>query len=210
MDRKKQNSLVPWECVILAVDPGKISGVSIYNGGALRDSGIDMASYLDETEEVRDIDSWVWSAYSDAESQDIPLVAVIESHVMHGKWSAQAMAGTAESVGVWKYCIAQLPKLRWKPKVLRVPVDEWRKGIYGHCRSKVAHFRKNDRSVEYDGRDYWKKMARHAAGVEDDNEAEAILIGRYATQWWKVGEQAGVTVPSRAAIYSNGVFVSGR
>lgn len=191
--KKKPNSLVPWECVILAIDPGADSGIAIYKNGILEASG-KQPTYA----ALGTLQAWCQHARRLAlrgwhiGAKEIPLIVVIESHVIHGRWSASAMAGLAEHTGAWKACIAELPRMRWKVKVLRVPVDEWRKGIYGHCRSKAPRFRKNDRHVEYDTGQYWKEMAVGATGVEDHNEAEAILIGRYASKWWKVGEQAGV------------------
>jgi hypothetical protein len=191
---KKPNSNTPWNSVILAIDPGKISGVAIYVNGAKLGSGI-IPDNKDDIEQPVLWEGYDWTRQAGecAQINKIPLIVVIESHVIHGKWSAQAMAGTAESVGVWKHYIEQLPELKWKPKILRVPVDEWRKGIYGTCRApKTKQFTKHNRKIIVDTRDYWKHRACITAGVEDNDEAEAILIGRYASKWWKVGECAGV------------------
>jgi hypothetical protein len=174
--KAKPNSYTPWNCVILAIDPGQKSGVAIYSQGLRVTSG---------TNHDKPVPYWVRIAGRVARAENIPLIVVIESHVVHGRWNAAGFAGTAESVGVWKEYIGKLEGLKWKPKVLRLPVDTWRKGIYGSCR-RPKHMFGND------GRAYWKWMAREAAQVEDDDAAEAILIGEYACKWGKVGEQSGV------------------
>jgi hypothetical protein len=156
----KPNSYTPWNCVILAVDPGQKSGVAIYRAGELVKSG---------TNHDKPLPYWCRIAALETTGPDydeIPLIVVIESHVVHGRWSAKAMAGTAESTGVWKEYVSRLEGLKWKPKVLRLPVDEWRSGVFGKCRTPV-----------------W--AAQGAEGKRD-------LIGRYATRWWKVGDCAGV------------------
>jgi hypothetical protein len=178
--KTKPNSYTPWNCVILAIDPGRKSGVAIYRAGELVKSG---------TNYDKPVPYWCRMAALETTGPDydeIPLIVIIESHVVHGRWNAAGFAGTAESAGVWKEYVGRIGGLKWKPKVLRLPVDEWRKGIYGSCRRPKHMF-------DNDGRQYWKWMAREAAQVEDDDAAEAILIGEYACKWGKVGEQSGVT-----------------
>ncbi len=183
MKPKKPNSIRPWRCVILAVDPGQHWAAAIYKNGNLITS--DHAS-------GNSISNMCDCAMHFAINDELPLIAVIESHTQHGKWGPQQMAGTAENVGVWKHYIDEMPEMKWTPKVLRVQVNEWRRGMFGHCQQgKHTLFDKTTRKG-LEGRDYWKALACQRAGVENDDEAETILIGEYATKWWKVGECAGV------------------
>ena len=189
--KTKPNSIKPWRCVILAIDPGKEWGADIHVNGEWICSG------NWDYPQGYTIQEWCELAWGYAKDNNIPLIVVMESHTRHGKWNTAGLTGVAESVGVWKHYIEQLPKLKWKPKILRVPVDEWRKAIYGFCRLRSQpHFDKETRRIHDapTGRDTWKRIACKTAGVDSDDEAEAILIGRYACHWWKVGNCAGVKV----------------
>jgi hypothetical protein len=185
MRSSKPNSMTPWNCVICAIDPGKVSGVAIYRLSKLFDYGRTHEGAVEE---------WVGGAWDSAMCTSTPLIFVIERHNHHGKWNDAGLAGVSESVGVWKHYIQQLPVIKprgWSPKILRVKVDEWRSGIFGHCRAPRTCFDKKTRKMTTDKR-YWKQVACQRAGVTDHNEAEAILIGEYATKWWKVGTCTGV------------------
>lgn len=175
----------PHPVVILAVDPGKVSGVALYHAGKLIDHGTaDIAKIV-----RRGIASWPDVGWADGEAYGMRLVVAIESHNPHGRWGFNAQQGLAESVGVWKAAVNALPKRRPVTRIVRIPVDAWRKAIFGVCRLKPHPVA--------DATTQWKFMAiqavqqRHNLTVTDHNEAEAILIGECASKSGEVAKVLG-------------------
>jgi len=173
-------SYTPWPCVILAIDPGKDSGISLWLRGKLVAYGLDGEG-----------PDMVAFAYATAEETGLPLVVAIEDWPGWQRGS-RGRAGLNESVGVWKHRVAQLPRRRPTTKIVRISLQEWRRAIYGYA----------VRPKGYD----WKALAVRTVStyhikfggsidVQDHNVAEAILIGEYATRAWKVGQ----VLPKRMA-----------
>jgi hypothetical protein len=175
---KPPSSHVPWRSVIVAVDPGERAGVSIWiNGKLLSSCALGLtASFVAEL------------VYHRAEIERLPLVFVIEKHSPYGrKWTTATKEGMGRYVGRWLDAIEALPRRRPTTKVLRVYPQTWRAAIFG---TGYKNFSTDD----------WKRMALARVNcdkcdgcrVTSADEAEAILIGRFACHWGEVGKLAGV------------------
>lgn len=164
--KKKFQSFNPANAVIIGIDPGAVSGYSIYCGGRTpheyglastavdRQSVITKAALLARENEMRSA---------------IPVVIGAEKWAPGFK-SHDATVGTGASWGRWEHVI-ELEGL--KRNVLRVEVGEWRKAILGP-----------DPKMK---RDQLKQLALTSAiarGLLPSTEtshdvAEAVLIGLY-------------------------------
>ncbi len=149
--------------VLLAIDPGRVSGWALFVDGVLREHGT-----------AKDLDG-----------RRVAMAAAIRAvfsmggaghiHVLAEEWSAggwgsyKTLLGLGAQWGKW-LALFEDHKIK-KARIKRVPVDEWRKVIpFGAKRMN---------------RDQWKAAARRTVQLEfgldvSDDEAEAILIG-----WWE-------------------------
>ena len=148
----------PWKAVIVAVDPGnKSAGWSVWTDGELGRHGTTW------------LNTGLRLAYESARATKTPFVLVIEKHKGFGKWGHKAAVGMERSVGevTGEAKRIGIPKSR----VHRVYPEDWRRPTIGRARldSKA-----------------WKQAAiasckgMFKVDVGDD-EAEAILIGYWAT-----------------------------
>ena len=174
---KAPASYAPWHCVICAVDPGEHAGVSVWVSGKLEHHA--------KITHPNDVIGMAWMI---AEHRHLPLVFVIEKHSPYGKWSHNTKEGMGRYVGRWLDAIEQLPKRRPTTKVLRVLPQTWRakvfSGIGPHCTTAR-----------------WKQLALLLANeyrtkgspmIESPDEAESLLIGKFACYWPEVGKLPGI------------------
>ena len=177
--RPLQPTYTPHACVILAIDPGEVSGFAIFAYGVPKQSGI-----------VRARDSLgrnfiVGSAVEMARSYKQPLVVVAE------KWPLRVSGGAGwrpagaprESWGMWLVAIndAAIPKRR----IVRVQVGQWSAAILGNRQLKTEARRA--RSIA---------LAKSRFGrVASHDEAAAICVGLWASHAPEVGK----ALPKRRA-----------
>jgi hypothetical protein len=170
-------SLTPHDCIVLAIDPGKVSGFAIFVKGFLvwSDSARTHADRFDPA-------SW---AMSEAREWGLPLMVVAEKWTPGGRFAgARTMAGLGASWGLWLAALedAGIPKAR----IIRVHTQTWRAATIGGGRGIDTQ--------------EWKRRARVRASqeagllVEDDNAADAICIGLWAIRSGEVGAK----MPKRA------------
>lgn len=154
----------PHKCVILAIDPGKVSGWAIFIHGRYVISGV--------ARTLEDRQAAVAKALEVA-GTDLPLVVVGESWTTGGKFGGhRTQAGLSEQWGIWRaFAEAHVPARR----ILRaLPAQWWSAlGLYGRM-----------------GHDALKQGSRkHAARVTGrpfeafpEDEADAIGIGTWAVR----------------------------
>lgn len=173
--RKKKSLPLPvfraWRCVVLALDTASKTGWSVWSCGRLIAHG---EFTLWSADGVRECIRVVDIARDAALAQGIPWVVMSER-----SWGGHMGTGATEALGFWKFQLlnAQLPIVRigqvyparWRARVLP-------KGMHSAKREAV---RKEE-----------LKAARMIALRVDigDDEAPAILIGKWATKSGEVGE----------------------
>ncbi len=177
---KCADSYKPYNAVILAIDPGKVSGAALFKCGELKYHGpVDSFGKMQNAVQRAAAGA---GSYVTQDGKGLPLVIVIERFVPHGKWSAASRAGLNENVGMWKAAIAELPKRRnYGPYVVRVYPQTWRGKLYSAA---------GPGEFTSDG---WKDVAvgyvENAYSITTDhNTAEAILIGRWSCRAGSVGD----------------------
>lgn len=172
-------SFRPWACVVLALDAGSCSGWAIWVLGKLAASG-EHSIYSDAG--LREVVRVVEQAKAYAAHLGVPWVALIEQ-----AWGGRMGVGLGCAAGYWMFALrnAQLPRAR----IGSVLPNVWRaralpKGSNALSRDKV-------RAVE---------VATARALVQGrkvgDDEAPAILIGKWAAQ---AGE-TGAMLPKNARV----------
>lgn len=157
-------TFTPNQCVILAIDPGKTSGWSAWREGYY------VASGTAKTHEER---LWVAAEAMKAEAKFGRRVIVVgEIWTPGGKFAgARTMQGIGSAWGEWLVALelAGIPKSR----VMRVKVQTWR-SVFATGRRMTS--------------EAWNvELARRASQlaqrvVVDDNEADAVCIGWWATR----------------------------
>ncbi len=169
--------MTPHRCAILAIDPGKASGWSIWLAGRIVTWGpCDPGSELSIVEAAR--------TYERDES--LPLVVVAEKWSAGGWRSAASMIGLGAQWGRWEGAL----RLAGHPmrRVVRVYPQTWRS----------AMLRPGKRGVTSEE---WKHLAATRAGwvtseiMADHNVADAVCIGEWATRAAIVGDR----MPKRRA-----------
>lgn len=155
------------DCVILAIDPGAVSGWAVFIRGERRSSG-----RIPEREPAtlrlnrHDV---VMMAKDAADNENLPLVVVAEKWTAGGWASHLTLVGLGAAWGEWRAALD-----RWgvpKRRVVRVYSQTWRAAVIGG----------RQRSTEK-----WKASARLVAQAQcrtlaiDDDQAEAICIGLWA------------------------------
>ena len=165
-------------CVVLAIDPGKVSGWAVLARGVLTASGT-ARTHVDRRDAVS-------SATRTAHEASLPVIVVGEQWTPGGKFAgARTMAGLGAQWGLWQAAFEELavPKRR----VLRVHTQTWRAAILG------GGF--GVKTAEWDARAQRRASQTAGVHVDDDNEADAICIGLWAARAAKVGD----VVPKRKA-----------
>jgi hypothetical protein len=173
MKRKKEKlpaSLAPWPCVILAIDPAKLSGWCLM---VCRDYAL---SGIGNTHEART--SVVRLAKTSAEANGLPLVVVAETWSRGGPFGgARSMAGLGAGWGRWDEAI--LAEIGKGYPLVRVLPQVWRAATFGAGGTSEALKLRS------------KTFATTIAGrvVDSDDEADAIGIAVWARNAGEVGEE---------------------
>lgn len=163
-------------CCILALDQAKASGWSLWVEGTLQDHGV--------VKTITGQKAVVDTVVAQASEHGLPLIVMFEDHSeipLHvgtrfesGRSGKNPRRNTATILGMgaargrWETCLvlAGVPRSRW----LKVTPADWRfpfgiRGTDQQCKEAARHL-----------------ASMHASkGVRDHNEAEAILIGRWAS-----------------------------
>ena len=170
-------SYTPWNCIILAVDPGEKWGAAIFRRG-------DLLVNVNSMNMEASIGGVTGRACRIADYNRLPLVVAIETWVPWGRWTFASQMGLAESVVPWKQAVAALPRRRPTTKIVRIILGDWRQAIYGFRQKRSG----------YDWKAHAIETVRLRRGIDviDANEAEAILIGEYASRCGEVGKLPGV------------------
>jgi hypothetical protein len=173
-------SLVPHPCVVLAVDPGKAAGWSIWYRDRLVDFGECSGLDYDACKAV------VSAALLVAQLASLPTVLVLEKPpTHHALRSFKSMLGTGENRGAWK--------LAWKalkqPDRRRVlaPIPAWRGAVLGR---EFAGSVDRGRVRAQEQRVATSLVQRHYRGAikpVGPDAAPAIGIGRWAARAGEVG-----------------------
>jgi hypothetical protein len=158
--------VTPHACVILAIDPGKVSGWSIFVDGNCFGSGVA------KTHEHRALAVKIALAY--AETSVRPLVVVGEVWTPGGKFAgARTMAGLGAQWGLWLAALEAAGVA--KARVLRVKTQTWRAKVLGGGWGITK--------AQWDARSQRRAALELCTpGPVDDNEAEAVCIGIWATR----------------------------
>ena len=153
------------QAVILAIDPGKRSGFSIWIRGILATWGpIEPGDELTAVQAAR-----VFEA-----NEKLPLIVVGEKWTAGGWRSAASMMGMGAQWGRWDGALraANHPKRR----VVRVYPQTWRAAILRPRRGANTEQLKH---LSVTAANY---VAASSVPILDDNVADAINIGRWATR----------------------------
>jgi hypothetical protein len=188
-----QPSRLPWRCVLLAVDPAKLSGWALFRDGLLLGHGL--ASSARERELVA---QW---AFAEARSGGLPLIVVAETwNARSFKPAASARPGvraatrlsTATLIGMgasWGRWLEQLEREgelrldRWVgPKVVRVEPTTWRAVTIGNAGNAASM---KLRALQ---RAQCACVDRGLLPPADTNVADAIVIGQWGCHAGQVGE----------------------
>ena len=159
-------SLKPWPCFVLAIDPGKSSGWSIWFNGDYIESG-ECSSYDDP-----ELTKVVALVIHLAQEAQVPSALVLEKHPWLG--SERAKASLEASRGIWK--------AKWiacggvKARVRDVNVGTWRKQLLGKGRGADVVAEEQRRA---------KAIAKRDVGTD---EAAAVCIGKWASMSALVGD----------------------
>lgn len=167
-------SFRPWRCVVLALDAAERTGWSVWVLGKLASSG-EFKIYTDDG--VREVIRVVDVAKSFALRHGVPWVAIVEA-----SWGGHMGLGKSAAHGYWSFALrnAQLPRAR----IGSVQPSRWRartlpKGMHCAKRDVVRPAEVVAARAEVDG---------HTVG---DDEAPAILIGKWGTFAGEVGLMLG-------------------
>ncbi len=167
---KPPPSFRPWRCVVLALDTAEKTGWSVWVLGKLTSSG-EFRIYSGDG--VREVIRVVETAKAYALRLGVPWVVMSER-----SWGGHMGMGATCAFGFWKFALlnAQLPEARvgqvfpamWRARVLP-------KGMHAAKRNFVREAELVAASALVDG--------RHVG----NDEAPAILIGKWGTQAGEVG-----------------------
>lgn len=154
----------PHPYVVLAIDPGKVSGWAIFVEGQHVGSGV-ARDYADRNNAAR-------LAAKAAETANRPLVVVAEKWTPGGRFAgARTMAGLGAAWGLWLAAleVAEVPVSR----VLRVHTQTWRAAVLGGGCGVTSR--------EWDARALRRaRLELHTDANLDDNLADAVCIGAWA------------------------------
>lgn len=166
-------SHTPHDCVVLAVDPGKVSGYALFCRGELQDS------YEVTSADVREY--CVNHAVNLSDNERLPLVVVAEKWTAGGWRSAASMIGLGAAWGAWAEQLERygVPKRR----IMRVYSQTWRAAVIGGAQRSSAAWKT---AAMQRARPVFKGVHGTSTFVGPD-EAEAICIGLWAI---KAGEVA--------------------
>lgn len=146
--------------VLLAIDPAKCSGWAIFVDGKYHSSGSGELNRYERDTIVETVEMLA------GDSGEVAIA--METWSLHGKWSNLAKMSVCEQAGRW---LDSIEVYALRPRVVRVRVDEWRRGLFGRGNMKSeaakAMAMRQARGV----------LGRHAV---DDNEAEAVCIAAWA------------------------------
>lgn len=151
-------------CVLLAIDPGKDSGVAVFIKGQLMHSG--------NAKSAAERSMWVTTALEHCH-KTIPIAVVMEKwSYAGGKWGPRTMQGLAEHAGRWN----EILDLHSVPKSRRVRVfpATWRAAILGGPQRAREEWHKA-------ARDY-VKLRYPTTEFDSTDEAEAICIGEWGAR----------------------------
>ncbi len=175
--------MTPHRCIILAIDPGKVSGWAIWRDGACIGSGV-ARTHDDRAYAVRFAEDY-------RQTFALPLVVVAEKWTPGGRFAgARTMAGLGAQWGLWLAALEAggVPKAR----VLRVHTQTWRARVLGGGWGVTSA--------------QWDALAQRRARVElgfdreiDDNEADAVCIGAWATLAPEVAKKLSTARTKRTA-----------
>lgn len=172
----KWATVIPLPCVVLGIDPARVSGWSIFARGKYVTSGVA------KTQADRELAVRIANAESGGE--DIPLVVVAERWNPGGKWYTATKVGIGTAWGLW---LAELERIGLpKRRVVRVYPQTWRAAVLGMggrgATTEACHQAALARA----------NTLHHASATSSD-EAEAIAIAEWGT---RSGEVAAV-LPKR-------------
>lgn len=160
----------PWPLLVLAVDPGKLAGWSVWLHGQYCDSGQVRSSNLAKIDEI------VGVALAIEADTGVTAVLVLEAHNWGGRGAAATGLGASRQTWIDAWRRAGGPQRR----VVGAPVPTWRSKLFGRLRGTVPRE---------------AARARAIAGREcGPDESAAVCIGEWAT--WS-GRLAKL-VPKRA------------
>lgn len=158
----------PLEAVILAVDPGRRSGVAVTAGDDL--------VLVDASLSTRETRRFACdTAEDEAFARQWPCIAVVETWTQHGKWSFRSALSLGEQAGRW---LAEIEG-RSFVAVVRVEPNEWRRALFGGGPNRKT--------------EEWKDLAKQRVlgrfGERRDHDAaEAICMAEWASRSRRVAE----------------------
>jgi len=165
---------------VLAVDGARTSGWAVYERGALRGSGV---CDRDSDEVIRAC-LLALGGPSATPLRRMATVMVIEKPYASGH--ASAYVGLGAAIGIWGREFRRAGG--GAEREVRVSPNDWRSAVLGRMRLK---------------REQWKALAVQRVrslypGISDDDQAEAILIGHWASHSARVLAKLPKTVRMRA------------
>lgn len=175
----------PNRCVILAIDPGKVSGVAILRNGELWNCGITIDDGGVTDWRLGRLD-WVRRAYWRARDWRLPLVIAAETWTRHGL-STAALIGLGAEWGEWKNGIKRFPRMKPTIKIVRYRPMAWRQAIFGKRLWTLTREQWDEKTIAY-ARGQWPSFAEEF----DRDSAAAACIGLVASRDEKVGKLPGV------------------
>lgn len=152
--------LMPNNCVILGIDPGKVSGWAIFHKANFIDAGIAKTNGERLSSFNRALDlSRLW---------EVPLIIGREVWSAGGWASHKAMIGMGSAWGKWEVLLEEVPKSR----ILTVTPATWRKKILGLDPGRYIKEQAKQTAVVY-------CRVKFSRDLTDHNAAEAICIAYY-------------------------------
>lgn len=194
---KPPPSYTPWNCAILAVDPGERSGWSLWFNGSLIDWGECDAFFGAPAEVINGVKFFHW--LTDDDTKQPPLIVVVE-RPFRTQYGTQVAVGAGDLV--WRRA-AEAAGL--KSRIVRVYPSTWRskalpKGWAGGAKAKRASVK------EIELAEAWKIVSCKKPSKWDrpnvtvgSESAPAILIGKWATHAGEVGAKMPRPRKKRAA-----------
>jgi len=161
------------KCVILGIDPGKISGWAIIVRGNYIDGGI-------AQNHIERKDALIYAKYCSNEVYELPLIIAYEKWSpgwQKGKRSFQSIIGTGASWGAWQAVLedAEIPKSH----MFGIYPNTWRRAILGLRPGRYSREQAKQAAIAL--------FNHHSStGCSDHNEAEAYCIAYYCVYFEEV------------------------
>lgn len=159
---------------IIAIDPGKKSGASLFLHGKFS-AAWQVGNKAAERQDV------LLHCCHKATEAELPIVVVMESWPYIG--SIRTAIGLGKAAGRW----LEQAELQGIPqrRIIEINVNVWRKGVYGVLHNRI-------------GKEAWKAQAVSQAHIRfgqrlEEDAAEAAMMGLYAT----MSEEVEEVVPKR-------------